>query len=431
MQRGRSLKQDVDDQSCPRFAFPARGVNAARATRCDKKAHRALVFWTPPSILRAEIEASCLPMALPASLKKRLPLIVGGVVGVALIVGGVVWWQGKQRWEATDNAFVQADTVLVSPRISGSVIEVLVRDNQRVQAGQVLARLDDADAKTALMQAQANLTAVMAAVDNVDARAAQEQATIAERAAAVTQARAQAGLARAQVDRYGKLAEQGWVSQQRIQTERASAETAAASVAQAQAALTAEQRTAAVLGSTRNQSVAAVEQARALVDQAQLTLDRTVIRAPVAGVVGARGVRVGQVVQAGGQMMSIVPLQDTYVVANFKETQVGRMRLGQAVEIKADAFPGQSIVGRVDSFAPATGSEFALIPVENATGNFTKITQRVPVRIVVDRRATGESVALRPGLSVEVKVDLKSQGGAAFADAHLGQVATASLDPAR
>ena len=370
-------------------------------------------------------------MALPASLKKRLPLIVGGIVGVAVIVGGVAWWQGKQRWEGTDNAFVQADTVLVSPRISGSVIEVLVRDNQRVEAGQVLARLDDADAKAALTQAQANLTAVTAAVDNVDARAAQEQATIAEKAAAVTQARAQAGLAHAQVDRYGKLAEQGWVSQQRIQTERAAAETAAASVEQAQAALTAEQRASAVLGSTRNQSVAAVDQARALVDQAQLTLDRTVIRAPVAGVVGARGVRVGQVVQAGGQMMSIVPLQDTYVVANFKETQVGRMRLGQAVEIKADAFPGQSIVGHVDSFAPATGSEFALIPVENATGNFTKITQRVPVRIVVDRRATGEPIALRPGLSVEVKVDLKSQGGAAFADAHLGQVAVASLVPAR
>ena len=221
------------------------------------------------------------------------------------------------------------------------------------------------------------------------------------------------------------------MSQQRIETQRATAETARASVAQAQAALTAEQRTAAVLGSTRSQSVAAVEQARALVEQAQLTLDRTVIRAPVGGVVGARGVRVGQVVQAGGQMMSIVPLQDTYVVANFKETQVGRMRLGQEVEIKADAFPGQSIVGHVDSFAPATGSEFALIPVENATGNFTKITQRVPVRIVVDRRASGEPIALRPGLSVEVKVDLKSRGGAAFADAHLGQVETASLDTAR
>ncbi|MET4684138.1 HlyD family secretion protein [Brevundimonas faecalis] len=356
-------------------------------------------------------------MALPPSVKKRLPLVVGGVVGLALIAGGVVWWQGKQRWEGTDNAFVQADTVLVSPRISGSVIEVLVKDNQRVEAGQVLARLDDADARAALAQAQANLAALEAAVTNVDARAEQEQATIAARAAAVTQAQAQAGLARAEVERYGRLADQGWVSQQRIETQRASAETARASVAQAQAALTAEQRTAAVLGSTRNQSVAAVEQARALVEQAQLTLDRTVIRAPVAGVVGARGVRVGQVVQAGGQMMSIVPVQDTYVVANFKETQVGRMRLGQEVEIKADAFPGRALVGHVDSFAPATGSEFALIPVENATGNFTKITQRVPVRIVVDRAASGDPIALRPGLSVEVKVDLKSRGGAAFADA--------------
>ncbi|MFC5371941.1 HlyD family secretion protein [Brevundimonas faecalis] len=356
-------------------------------------------------------------MALPPSVKKRLPLVVGGVVGLALIAGGVVWWQGKQRWEGTDNAFVQADTVLVSPRISGSVIEVLVKDNQRVEAGQVLARLDDADARAALAQAQANLAALEAAVTNVDARAEQEQATIAARAAAVTQAQAQAGLARAEVERYGRLADQGWVSQQRIETQRASAETARASVAQAQAALTAEQRTAAVLGSTRNQSVAAVEQARALVEQAQLTLDRTVIRAPVAGMVGARGVRVGQVIQAGGQMMSIVPVQDTYVVANFKETQVGRMRLGQEVEIKADAFPGRALVGHVDSFAPATGSEFALIPVENATGNFTKITQRVPVRIVVDRTASGDPIALRPGLSVEVKVDLKSRGGAAFADA--------------
>ncbi len=364
-------------------------------------------------------------MALPATLKKRLPLIVAGVVGLGLIIGGVVWWQGKQRWEATDNAFVQADTVAVSPRIGGEVVEVLVKDNQRVEAGQVLVRLDDADARAALAQAQANLAALSAAVANVDARAEQEQATIAARAAAVTQAQAQANLARAEVDRYGKLADQGWVSQQRIDTQRATADTARASVAQAQADLTAQQRTAAVLGSTRQQSVAAVEQARALVDQAQLTLDRTVIRAPVAGVVGARGVRVGQVVQAGGQLMSVVPLQDTYVVANFKETQVGRMRLGQSVEIKADAFPGRSLRGRIDSFAPATGSEFALIPVENATGNFTKITQRVPVRIVVEGDEKGQPTVLRPGLSVEVKVDLKSQGGAAFAEAHPGETGPA------
>lgn len=368
-------------------------------------------------------------MTLSADIKKRLPLIVGGVVVLALLIGGVFWWQGKQRWEATDNAFVQADTTLVSPQVAGTVIEVLVGDNQRVEAGQVLVRLDDADARARLAQAEANLAALGAAVDNVDARAAQEQATIAARAASVAQAQAQADLAQSQVDRYGRLAEQGWVSEQRIQTEQAGARQAQASVAQARAALTAEQRAAAVLGSTRSQSVAAVEQARAQVEQARIALDRTVIRAPVAGVIGARSVRVGQYVQPGGQMMSIVPLGDTYVVANFKETQVGRLRLGQDVEITADAFPGRKLHGRIDSFAPATGSEFALIPVENATGNFTKITQRVPVRIIVDRADAG--AALRPGLSVEVRVDLKSQGGPTFAEAAgPGEILTAEVAPA-
>ncbi len=365
-------------------------------------------------------------MALPPAVKKRLPLIVGGVVAVGLIIGGVVWWQGKQRWEGTDNAFVQADVTLVSPQIDGYVAEVLVSDNQRVAAGQVLVRLDDADAKAELAAAEAQLAALMAAVDNVDARAIQEQALIASRAAAVSQARAQAGLADAQVNRYSTLQQQGWVSEQRIEAERAGAQTAAASVAEAQAALVAEQRTAGVLSSTRQQSLAAVDQARAAVDQARIRLDRTIIRAPAAGVVGARGVRPGQFVRTGGQLLSLVPLGDSYVVANFKETQMGRLRLGQTVHIEADAFPGMDLVGRIDSFAPATGSEFALIPIENATGNFTKITQRVPVRILVDRAEGG--AALRPGLSVEVKVDLKSEGGASFAEAATGPTRLADAD---
>ncbi|AQR60506.1 hemolysin secretion protein D [Brevundimonas sp. LM2] len=357
-------------------------------------------------------------MALAPAFKKRLPLIVGGVVAVGLIVGGGLWWTNKQRWEATDNAFVQADTTLVSPQIDGYVAEVLVQDNQRVERGQILVRLDDADARAQLAQAEANLAALLAAVDNVDARAAQEQALIASRAAGVAQARAQADLAQSQVQRYSTLQKQGWVSQQRIETEQAGAQTAAASVAEAQAALVAEQRTAGVLGSTRSQSLAAVEQARAQVDLARTNLDRTVIRAPAAGVVGARGVRAGQYVRPGGQLLSLVPLGDTYVVANFKETQLDRLRLGQTVHISADAFPGQDLTGRIDSFAPATGSEFALIPVENATGNFTKITQRIPVRILVDHANGG--AALRPGLSVEVKVDLKSAGGDSFAQAATG-----------
>ncbi len=348
-------------------------------------------------------------------LRKRLPLFVAAVVGLILIVGGVVWWIDGQRYEKTDNAFVQADTTNVAPQLSGRVVEVLVNDNLTVQAGQPLVRLDDADQRAAVAVAEANLQAALAAVGNVDAQSAQEQAAIAARAAAVAQARAQAQLADAEVERYGKLAAQGWVSQQRIQTQQAQAQTARAGVDQAHAAWVAEQRTAGVLGSTREQSVAAVEQARARLDQAKVALDRTVIRAPVAGVVGARSVRVGQYVNAGAQLLSVVPMRDAYVVANFKETQLDKMRIGQDVEITADAFPGRKIHGRIASFAPATGSEFALIPVENATGNFTKITQRVPVRIAVARNEGG--LVLRPGLSLEVRVDLKSDGGQSFAEA--------------
>lgn len=340
------------------------------------------------------------------SAAAKRPLILAIVVGLGLIVGGTYWWISKQRWEKTDNAFVQADMVAVSPRIGGSVVEVLVRDNQRVEAGQVLVRLDDADARTALAEAEANLAAVLAAVGNVDAQMAQQQAAIAARAAAVDRSNSQATLAQKESQRYGRLAEQGWVSTQRMDTERAAVNNAQAGVAEARAALTAEQRTLAVLQSARQQSAASVDQARAMVEKAKLALERTEIRAPVAGVVGARGVRVGQVVQAGSPLMSVVPLSDVYVVANFKETQLGRMRLGQKVEIKADAYPDQKIAGRIDSFAPATGAEFALIPVENASGNFTKITQRVPVRIAIENAAATQ---LRPGLSVHATVDLQSQ----------------------
>jgi membrane fusion protein (multidrug efflux system) len=214
--------------------------------------------------------------------------------------------------------------------------------------------------------------------------------------------------------RYGKLAQQGWVSDQGLQKARASAQQTTAAVAQAQAGLEAERRSAESLGAMRSQNLAQVEAARAAVDQARTDLSRTEIRAPIAGVVGARAVRPGQYVQPGVTLMAVVPLGQTYVVANFKETQVARMRVGQSVQIHADAFD-QPIKGRVDSFAPATGSEFALIPVENAVGNFTKITQRVPVKIAVDPSAPLAG-ALRPGLSVVVKVDVTGGSGPRFAE---------------
>ncbi|WP_369057986.1 HlyD family secretion protein [Caulobacter sp. 73W] len=355
--------------------------------------------------------------------KKLVPMIVGGVTALAVVIGGGLWWLDKQHFEATDNAFVQADTVQVSPQVGGYVAEVLVADNQKVQAGEILARIDPSTFQARLDQAVANAQALEAAVRNVDDRTILEQALIAQRAAGVESARADASRARADLDRYDALAKQGWVSTQKVQTERAGTAQSEAAVAQAQAALEAERRTAASLGSTRAQTLAQVVAAQAAVQQARLDLERTVVRAPVAGVVGARSLRPGQLVQPGQALMSVVPLSQTYIVANFKETQVGRLRIGQPVEIKADAFGKQKIQGRVESFAPATGQEFALIPVENAVGNFTKITQRLPVRIAVDRKGPAAG-GLRPGLSVEVKVDVRDNSGQGFAEA--GVVQTAS-----
>jgi membrane fusion protein (multidrug efflux system) len=349
--------------------------------------------------------------------KKKLTLVIGGAAAVVLLAGGGLWWHSSQRWQATENAYVQADTVSISPQVTGYVSEVLVSDNQTVQPGQVLVRIDPAEAQAALAQAKANVAAAEAAVKNVDDRAVLAQSQIAQQAAGVTSAQAQSRLAQADLGRYAKLSSQGWVAPQKVQTARAGADQAQAAVAQASAGLEAQRKQAASLGSTKDQALAQVDLAKASLQQAEINLDRTVIRAPAGGVVGARGVRPGQYVRPGGVLMSVVPLGKTYVVANFKETQVGRMRIGQEVEIKADAFPGRAIKGRIESFSPATGSQFAMIPVENATGNFTKIVQRMPVRIAVDSRDALGS-ALRPGLSVEVKVDLKSaKGGLTFAQA--------------
>lgn len=347
--------------------------------------------------------------------KKQLPLIVGGVAAVAVAAGGGVWWTNKQKFESTDNAFIAADKVTISPQVDGYVAEVLVDDNARVQPGQLLVRLDAATVQASLNQAQANAAALDAAVAQVDDKARLEQAMIAQKAAGVDAANAQASLAQAELNRYGALAQQGWVSPQRAQTARASASQATATVAQARATLEAERRTAESLGSARAQTQAQAQAAHAAVEAAKIQLSRTEIRAPVGGVVGARAVRTGQYVRPGASMMSVVPLGQAYIIANFKETQVSRLRIGQPVEIKADAFGKQTIKGKVDSFAPATGSEFAMIPVENAVGNFTKIAQRLPVKIAVDP-ASPIAGALRPGLSVEVKVDVRPNTGPSFAE---------------
>lgn len=352
-------------------------------------------------------------------VRRRMPHAVAAATMVTLLVAGGLWLADKARFEATDNAYVKADTVIVSPQIEGLVARVLVDDNEAVEAGRVLVELDPAEVTARLAEAEANVAALRAGARFASARAAAGLSQIAERQAAISRAEAGARIAQSELERYSRLSQGGWVATQRLQTARAQADQAAASVREARASLASQQREAAAMGAEGAQAAAAAKQAEAALAQARIDVDRTVIRAPVAGVVGARGVRPGQYVRPGSNLMSIVPLGETYVVANFKETQVARMRIGQRVSIRADAFGNARVSGRIASFSPATGSEFALIPVENATGNFTKIVQRVPVKIAVDRE-DALAAALRPGLSIAVKVDLHSQGGASFAESAAG-----------
>ena len=234
--------------------------------------------------------------------------LIAGVVLFAVGVGGALWWLERQRFETTDNAFAQADTVSVAPQIDGYITEVLVADNAVVRQGQVLAKIDADTIAASLAQAVARAQALEAAVRGVDDRARLEEAMIAQKAAGLASARAEAQLAQAELDRYDRLSEQGWVSAQRVQTVKAGARQAEAALSQAEATLEAERRTAQSLGSARAQTVAEAAAAAAAVDQARINLTRTEIRAPVAGVVGARAVRPGQYVRPGASLMTIVPV---------------------------------------------------------------------------------------------------------------------------
>ena len=308
--------------------------------------------------------------------------------------------------ESTDDAYVQADSTIVSPKVSGYIAEVLIGDNQPVKAGQLLARIDDRDFRTALDQADADVAASEAAVHNLDAQIALQQPVIAQETADVAAAEANLQFAQEEQARYDGLMKSGSGTIQRAQQTDAALREKIAQLQHGKSGLLAAQKKVDVLTTDRARAVAQRDHARAVEAQAALNLSYTEISAPVEGTVGARSLRVGQFVQAGTQLMAVVPLDAVYVVANFKETQLTHVRNGQPVEIRIDSFHGTKLRGHVDSLSPASGLEFALLPPDNATGNFTKIVQRVPVKIALDDRSlTG---LLRPGMSAEPTIDTKA-----------------------
>jgi membrane fusion protein, multidrug efflux system len=352
------------------------------------------------------------------TLKRILMASVGTVVLVGAGAYGWYWFETGRFLESTDDAYVKADYTTIAPKVSGYIAEVAVEDNQSVKAGQLLARIDDRDYRTALAQAKADVASAEADIRNIDAQLAEQQSVIAQAESAIVAGEAGVKFAKDDYDRYQKLTAGRITSVQDVQRAQTVFQQQTAQLQSDRAALTAAHQRVEVLNTARAKAETQVTRLQAVEQQAELNLSYTTITAPIDGSVGARTLRVGQYVQAGTQLMAVVPLHAVYVVANFKETQLTDVVAGQPVEISVDTFPDHPLKGHVDSLSPASGLEFALLPPDNATGNFTKIVQRIPVKIVLE---ANEPLAgrLRAGMSVEPVIDTR-----AIADA--GTSATSS-----
>jgi membrane fusion protein (multidrug efflux system) len=330
------------------------------------------------------------------------------VVAAVAVLGGIAWFAYYQMrgkyYEETNDAQIRADMVTVAPRVAGYVSEVLVNDNQDVTAGQPLVRIDARDYEARQAQADAQIAIARAAVENVQASIREQRATIDQTRAQLAEARAKAAYDAAEVARYAPLVETGAERREQLAQLRSTAAQSAARVRAQEAALTVQQRRVATLESQIRQSEAQGQSARAQRTSANVDVNAALIRAASNGRIGDKTVTPGQFVQPGTRLMSIVPLDKLYVVANFKETQLGLIRPGQPATIAVDALDGAELHGRVASIMPGTGAQFSVLPPENATGNFTKIVQRVPVRIEIVASPETRRL-LVPGLSVTVTVD--------------------------
>lgn len=338
--------------------------------------------------------------------RKRLPKIILAIFLILAVLGVIYYFMVYRFYESTDNAYLKADVTWVSPRVSGEITQLDVKNNQEVKAGQVLLKLDDRDTQARYQQANAITALKEAALGVQRQNIAGQQAMVSEAQAGLEAANAEMTRLKKDYDRYQQLLREGVTTRQRMETVQSQYLSAVAQVKRAQASVAAAQAQLGGVEASREQLVADVNSAKANVNLIGVDASSAQVVAPVSGTIGDLAVRLGSRVNPQTRLLAIVPLEKTFVEANFKETQITNMHVGQKVTVALDAYPDHEFTGHIDSFSPASGAEFSLMPPENATGNFNKVVQRVPVKILLDRKA-GDPV-LRPGLSAVVKVDLRT-----------------------
>ena len=351
------------------------------------------------------------PARKPLSTRTKRILLAAVVIVAMLVAGWLVYHFSYGRYfQQTDDAEIAADATIIAPRISGYVSAVLVADNQDVAKGQPLVSIDARDYRARAAQADAQIAEAEAGAENARAGMAQQQAQIAASAAQLAAARNAAAHDAGEVARYTPLAASGAETRQQLAQLRDAAVQSADKASAQAATLDAQKRALAGFTAQIAQAHAQAMAARAVLASAQVDLGATTLTAPIAGRVGDRTVTPGAYVQAATKLMSVVPLDRIYVVANFKETQLALMRAGQPARISVDALGGLEVDGTVESVSPGTGAQFSILPPQNATGNFTKIIQRVPVRVRIVATPAARRL-LVPGLSVTVTVDTRGAKG--------------------
>ncbi|WP_249136770.1 HlyD family secretion protein [Bradyrhizobium tropiciagri] len=351
----------------------------------------------------------------PPKKRSRMRILLGLIAFLVIACGGIYarqWYAVGRYIESTNNAYLRADQVAMAPRVAGQVSEIYVKDNEEVAAGQPLVKIDPRRYEMIVRQSRATVDARQADIAKGTADLREQDAVIAQAQADVETAQVNSSLAEKEFERSSSLAARGFGTQQKNDQTESTLAQARSTVTLKQAILDAARQKIATLKAQLAQADAQLVAAKESLAQAEIDLSDTVVRSPIAGRVGDRTVQLGQFAQPGTKLLTVVPTGQIYLVANFKETQVENMRPGQPAEISVDAYPNLPLTGTVDSFAPGTGARFALLPPENATGNFTKIVQRVPVRIRVDAPRAA-APAFVPGLSIEVSVNTKP--GAAHA----------------